>query len=93
METELPLIAADRLSKRFGKIRAVTDLTLEVRPGEIVGFLGPNGAGKTTTIRMLMGFISPTASKCSVMGAWLRKQPAIKRHVGYLPGEFRMVRP
>ena len=88
--SERPLIAAERLSKRFGRIRAVTDLTLEVRPGEIVGFLGPNGAGKTTTIRMLMGFISPSSGRCSVMGGSLRNEPALKRHVGYLPGDFRM---
>ena len=88
--TERAVIAAERLSKRFGKIRAVSDLTLDVMPGEIVGFLGPNGAGKTTTIRMLMGFISPTSGTCSVMGGSLRSEPPLKRHIGYLPGDFRM---
>ena len=52
-----PLIVAEQLSKSFGPVRAVNQVSLEVAAGEIVGFLGPNGAGKTTTIRMLMGFI------------------------------------
>jgi ABC-2 type transport system ATP-binding protein len=85
-----PSILTAKLSKRFGQIRAVTDLSLEVRAGEIVGFLGPNGAGKTTTIRMLMGFIKPTAGHCAVLGGSLRDQPGLRRRVGYLPGDFRM---
>jgi ABC-2 type transport system ATP-binding protein len=84
------LIATEGLSKRFGRISAVSDLTLEVGAGEIVGFLGPNGAGKTTTIRMLMGFINPSGGRCSVLGGSLRMQPALRRRVGYLPGDFRM---
>lgn len=83
-------IVTEKLSKRFGQVRAVTDLSLEVRAGEVVGFLGPNGAGKTTTIRMLMGFISPTAGHCFVLGGSLRDQPGLRRHVGYLPGDFRI---
>lgn len=57
-------IAADRLTKRFGPVTPVRDLTLEVHPGEVVGFLGPNGAGTTTTIRLLLGFLRPTAGRC-----------------------------
>ncbi len=89
-EKSQPLIATEGLSKRFGRIRAVSDLTLEVGAGEIVGFLGPNGAGKTTTIRMLMGFINPSAGRCSVLGGSLRTQHELRRRVGYLPGDFRM---
>ena len=84
------LILADRLCKRFGGIRAVSDLDLEVRRGEVVGFLGPNGAGKTTTIRLLMGFINPSGGRCTVLGGSLRDEPRLKRRVGYLPGDFRM---
>ena len=84
------VIRVERLSKRFGSVKAVTDLTLDVGAGEIVGFLGPNGAGKTTTIRMLMGFINPTAGHCSVLNGSLRRQPPLRRRVGYLPGDFRM---
>ena len=83
-------IVTASLSKRFSHVKAVTDLSLEVRPGEIVGFLGPNGAGKTTTIRMLMGFLNPTAGHCRVLGGSLRDQPDLRRRVGYLPGDFRM---
>ena len=83
-------IAARGLSKRFGSVRAVTDLTLEVKAGEVVGFLGPNGAGKTTTMRLLMGFLKPTSGHCSVLGDSLWRRPALRRRVGYLPGDFRM---
>ena len=86
----VPSIVTASLSKRFGQVKAVTDLSLEVRPGEIVGFLGPNGAGKTTTIRMLMGFLNPTTGRCQVLGGSLRDQQALRRRVGYLPGDFRM---
>lgn len=83
-------IVTEKLSKRFGRLKAVTDLSLEVQAGEIVGFLGPNGAGKTTTIRMLMGFINPSGGRCTVLGGSLRAEPALRRHVGYLPGDFRI---
>lgn len=85
-----PLILAEKLSKHFGGVKAVSDLDLEVHGGEIVGFLGPNGAGKTTTIRLLMGFINPSAGRGSVLGGSLRDEPGLKRRVGYLPGDFRM---
>jgi ABC-2 type transport system ATP-binding protein len=82
-------IATYGLTKRFGKVAAVTDLTLTVAPGQIVGFLGPNGAGKTTTIRMLMGFLRPTGGTASVLGA-----PAgdirVRARIGYLPGDLRI---
>jgi ABC-2 type transport system ATP-binding protein len=83
-------IDARHLVKRFGKLVAVNDLTLQVHPGEVVGFLGPNGAGKTTTIRILMGFIRPTAGQGLVLGGRLSDRPALRREVGYLPGDFRV---
>ncbi len=55
------------LTRDFGKIRAVDDLTIEVRPGEIFGFLGPNGAGKTTTIHLLLGLLEPSAGSAEVL--------------------------
>ena len=63
-----PAIRVSGLSKRFGQVRAVDDLTFEVNPGAVVGFLGPNGAGKTTTLRMLLGLVRPTAGTASVNG-------------------------
>jgi ABC-2 type transport system ATP-binding protein len=75
------------LTKRYGSIEALTDLDLEVRPGEIFGFLGPNGAGKSTTIRILLGFLHPTAGGARVLGLDAVTQSVeIRRRIGYLPG-------
>src|SRR3954470_6072759 len=57
------------LTKRFGAILAVDDLSFTVDEGRVVGFLGPNGAGKTTTLRMLLGLVNPTSGTSSVLGA------------------------
>ncbi|MBX9245454.1 ABC transporter ATP-binding protein [Actinotalea ferrariae] len=61
-------VVVDHLSKRFGAVLAVDDLSFEVRPGRVTGFLGPNGAGKTTTLRMLLGLVSPTSGTATVSG-------------------------
>jgi ABC-2 type transport system ATP-binding protein len=61
-------IEIDRMTKRFGDIVAVDDLSLTVAAGEVFGFLGPNGAGKSTTIRLLLGLIRPTAGAAKVFG-------------------------
>jgi len=68
-------------------IRALDEVTLAVREGEVFGFLGPNGAGKTTCIRLLLGFIHPTAGSARVLGLDSRADGlAIRERVGYLPG-------
>ncbi len=85
-----PIVSARKLTKNFGRVRAVSDLDLEVCAGEVVGFLGPNGAGKTTTIRMLMGFLRPSAGRCEVLGGSLAADASLRRRVGYLPGDFRV---
>jgi ABC-2 type transport system ATP-binding protein len=64
----MTIIKAYNLTKKFGEITAVDDLSLEVEKGEVLGFLGPNGAGKTTTIRMLAGIIAPTSGYAEVAG-------------------------
>jgi ABC-2 type transport system ATP-binding protein len=75
-----------RRSRGLG-IRALDDLTIEVRQGEIFGFLGPNGAGKSTAIRLLLGFLHPTAGRATVLGHdSVRASVEIRRRVGYLPG-------
>jgi ABC-2 type transport system ATP-binding protein len=66
--TQTTPISVHGLTKQFGRIRAVEELTFEVRPGQITGFLGPNGAGKTTTLRMLLGLVRPTAGAALIGG-------------------------
>jgi ABC-2 type transport system ATP-binding protein len=61
-------IRVDGLSKSFGDVRAVDDLSFSARPGEVTGFLGPNGAGKTTTLRMLLGLVDPTSGTATIGG-------------------------
>ena len=80
------MIEAQHLSKAYGTITAVDDVTFRVEPGEILGFLGPNGAGKTTTMRILTGYIPPTVGKALVAGFNVFEQPIeAKRRTGYLP--------
>ena len=80
------MVRLDRLAKRFGPVHAVEELSFAVTRGEVLGFLGPNGAGKSTTMRMLTGFITPTAGTAQVMGFDVVRQPIeVKRRVGYLP--------
>ncbi len=76
------------LRKRFGRKLAVSDLSLSVRRGEVFGFLGPNGAGKTTSLKMLLGLVSPTAGRASLLGAPIGDRRARAR-VGFLPEHFR----
>jgi ABC-2 type transport system ATP-binding protein len=82
---------AESLTKRYGRVLALDRLTLEVRAGEVQGFLGPNGAGKTTTLRLLMGYLRPTAGCARVLGldAW-RDRVAVHARTGYLPGDVRL---
>jgi ABC-2 type transport system ATP-binding protein len=80
-------IATRALTKHYGSIRALDDVTLDVREGEIFGFLGPNGAGKSTFIRLLLGHLHPTAGSAAVLGLDIvRSSVAIRGRIGYLPG-------
>ncbi len=85
------VVQTESLSKRYGRVLALDGLTLEVRAGEVLGFLGPNGAGKTTTLRLLMGYIRPTAGSARVHGldCW-RDRVAVHARAGYLPGDVRL---
>lgn len=76
------------LRKDFGIKLAVSNLTLNVKQGEVFGFLGPNGAGKTTSIKMLLGLVQPTSGTGFVLGAPLNSQQA-KAKIGFLPEHFR----
>jgi ABC-2 type transport system ATP-binding protein len=70
------------LSKHFGSVRAVDDLTFDVPAGQVTGFLGPNGAGKTTTLRMLLGLVRPTAGEALIGGRGYRDLEHPRRTVG-----------
>ena len=87
MGTPDAVIATRNLTKHYGNVHALVDLTLDVRAGEIFGFLGPNGAGKTTMIRTLLGFLHPTAGGASVLGLDITTGSVeIRARTGYLPG-------
>jgi ABC-2 type transport system ATP-binding protein len=76
-----------RRGQGTGVVHALEDLTIDVRDGEVFGFLGPNGAGKSTMIRVLLGFLHPTAGSARVLGRDVaRESVEIRRQVGYLPG-------
>ncbi|NNF60332.1 MAG: ATP-binding cassette domain-containing protein [Gammaproteobacteria bacterium] len=80
------VIKANGLSKHYGNLTAVDNLSFEVRPGEVLGFLGPNGAGKSTTMRMIAGFLTPSAGSASICGHDIQAEPiAAKQVIGYLP--------
>jgi ABC-2 type transport system ATP-binding protein len=80
------MIQVERLTKRYGRVSAVEDLTFSVETGEIVGFLGLNGAGKTTTMRILTGFIPATSGRAAIAGHDVTTRSVeARRHIGYLP--------
>jgi ABC-2 type transport system ATP-binding protein len=84
---DVAAVRTEGLTKHFGKVTAVEDLSLSVRQGEVFGFLGPNGAGKTTTIRLLLHLLRPTAGQAWIMGVPAADVESAHRHVAYVPGE------
>jgi len=81
-------IRTEGLTKRYGDVDALSDLNLEISPGEVVGYLGPNGAGKTTTIRLLLGLIQPTSGHGEVFGIDCQHRPVeTHRRLAYVAGE------
>ena len=80
------MISLEGLTKRFGPLTAVDDVNLSVSRGDVLGFLGPNGAGKSTTMKMVTGFLLPTAGKAFVCGFDVEERPIeAKQRIGYLP--------
>jgi ABC-2 type transport system ATP-binding protein len=80
------MLKVQNLTKRYDALTAVDGVSFEVGAGEVLGFLGPNGAGKSTTMRMIAGFITPTAGSASILGHDVVTDPiAAKRVLGYLP--------
>jgi ABC-2 type transport system ATP-binding protein len=87
----LNVIETNKLTKYYGKIKGVEDLTFSVKKGEIFGFLGPNGAGKTTTIRTLLGYLQPTSGSATIFGKNIEEDIVeIKKEVAYIPGDLNI---
>jgi ABC-2 type transport system ATP-binding protein len=88
---EHPIVKTEHLSRRFGNLVAVRDVTLEVQRGEIFGVLGPNGAGKSTTIRMLCGILDPSGGRGTVVGYDIKSEAErIKERIGYMTQRFSL---
>lgn len=87
----MALLVTDALTKDYGRFRALDGLNLRIAPGEVVGLLGPNGSGKSTALRMILGFMRPTAGTATVAGfdCWAQSVEVRKR-IAYLPGELRL---
>src|SRR5205807_1622840 len=86
-EKQRMLLRTEHLTKDYGRFRALDDLNLSIGGGEVFGLLGPNGSGKTTALRLLLGFLRPTAGNAWISGhdCW-HDSVAARRHVAYLPG-------
>ena len=83
---EIPAIQTRGLTRRFGELTAVEDVTLSVAQGQFFGFLGPNGAGKSTTIKMVTGLIEPTTGSIEILGQPFRASALdLKRQIGVVP--------
>src|SRR5437660_2743149 len=85
MEENKPTLVLERVTKRFGGFTAVSDLSLQVRPGRVFGLIGPNGAGKTTTIRMIVNITAPDSGRIELFGQQMNT--ALQDRIGYLPEE------
>ncbi len=85
------MIQVSHLTKNYGRITAVDDISFQVQQGEIVGYLGPNGAGKSTTLKMLIGLLQPTSGDISVAGYNAETQLTELQHrIGYVPEEAHL---
>src|SRR5205823_6504129 len=85
MDPSSPTLILDHVSKSFGDFKAVSDLSLQVRPGRVFGLIGPNGAGKTTTIRMIVNITAPDTGTIKLFGKSMTT--ALQDRIGYLPEE------
>jgi ABC-2 type transport system ATP-binding protein len=82
------VVVTNALTKRYGKLTALDDCSIDVAAGEVLGLLGPNGAGKTTLLRLLLGYLHPSAGGAEIAGHdCVRESVAVRRKVAYLPAE------
>ena len=88
-----PVVRLENLSKRFGAVQAVEDVSFQILSGEVFGILGPNGSGKTTSIRMLCGLLLPSAGRATVAGHDVAAEPdKVKSSIGYMSQAFGLYR-
>ncbi len=93
MADRVPVFIAASLTKRFGPLRAVDDVSVTIEPGEIYGLVGPSGAGKTTLIRMLSGLTAPTGGTAWLLGSAMpAERRAVEHRFGYMPQERAVYR-
>src|ERR671934_2625735 len=85
-----PAISLDRVSKRFGRVAAVHDVTLDIREGEFFSLLGPSGCGKTTTLRMIAGFEQPDEGRILLRGADVTTVPPNRRNVNMVFQQYAL---
>src|ERR1700756_4756420 len=85
MDLTKPTLILEQVTKRFGNFAAVSDLSLQVKPGRVFGLIGPNGAGKTTTIRMIVNITAPDSGRIELLGQTM--STALQDRIGYLPEE------
>jgi ABC-2 type transport system ATP-binding protein len=92
MASNETVISISNVSKKFGRFKAVNDISITIHAGEVVGFVGVNGAGKTTTINMLLGFTSPTHGEIKLFGQKVHPSNAHKSHrnIGYVAGDMEL---
>ena len=85
------IIEISNVTKNYGRVKALSNLNLSVKEGEIFGFLGPNGAGKTTALRILVDYIRSSSGTCKIFGMdTVKDSTTIKKNIGYLPGNIQM---
>jgi ABC-type multidrug transport system ATPase subunit len=87
----MPAIYIDKISKQYGKVNALTEISFEVREGEVFGLIGPDGAGKTTLFNILATLLLPTSGKATLLGLnVISDYKKIRKEIGYLPGVFSL---
>lgn len=91
IDANTPAIETQGLTKHYGEVRALQDLTLTVERGEVFGFLGPNGAGKTTAMRTMLDLVRPTSGTARICGLDSHADAVeIRKHIGFLPGDLAL---